>query len=1532
MATNLEDLLATGDSDDEVEEDVNVDGIDLEQLLDMKDDDDEDGTGRSSMRYSISSVSSKSAPSKLQELFGAVSETVGSVAPSISSHTSAFHSIRKANDKADSDDDDVAIEERKQIDALLEPDTPDAVNEDNAAVSAASVADSLVIAADYSTLHLEDDHTSISTSAPVVDTRQSFISLNAVMPTHMKECPTLKLAEVREQRALHYGERSAMSALQLRKSAATSGSSSNSSSASLMMLDEMNAITKQLKRNGDYQQHGPGTATAMVVGPKMTAVGTVKGYALIFDHKQEIRRVLTAPSPTRGSSMAVTSLDSLSEGSMVITGHRSGDILFWDCAKQQVLRQIRDPSGGDVLKVFFLPNVGCLDYKCNYSLTDSESFHAIALTDNSVVNRFKLSKSILTSWHIEVDCLLDGTVGRILALSMLGPVSEKLVANPVARYVSSPSNVAEYSDIRNYPSICQFFAFSYYDQTHIVQILPELKVLHKWEVKNAPLEDDQESTEVLDWTWLYLTAKEPEPENLDINRHDAKKEQVAVGVWTPVISRARKNRLELLAMRIMIGAREAKPVAPTTRRGSLLAFASTFAVTSEDLPSLKFDFQPIGEVVLDCGPIVSLKWISASHVVAFTTKEILLLDATLTLLEKMSLFPPIVEAFKPATNAMDIVPQFATYNKEIFVLLSMAMVRVLIKSPFDSAESFITSGRWLEGLALIVENIQKSPSLLLYEEENIRKYILRYASLAVKRSLAADSNTGSTASRNLHSTKNHFHLVASVCVEYCVATKNLSLLFYEILEIFRGESHQSTLLEALEPFILSRTITSLPPAVIADFLSAAVTSDKMRTIERCVAYFDPMTLDINFVTKFLFDQKMFSTFLYVYAYGLADFPSAFQLVFQYIMSQRGMIDREGRWKNLDVLGGEDDSSLASGDAAGSEITDLGYKLLLFLLYTFEDKIFPRGDMEPQSYETVFGLLELLTSAHLIPLPGISNLSSMASVFFSDNAELVTRMKYPILMFFTKLDASALMFCLVKGIERINRMIESSDTASSPAKSGHKNMVEHQLAHLLYEIFAFSRLVDEEQEQASFQLTYKISMEHLFFQQFHAMISCLTCPLPMDLMQQMLSHSAKQPPQQHHHDEQLFVQLVEKQGRYLSHVHSSTHGWQELHRVLTGHNFFIAALALKPTFSSSVSANQHQQFIQMCKDLLSNGVRYYVELAHQLMHREHRYEGWDSVFSFIHLQYQHLDSFTAATSEGELDSVREYFRLQVIQVILEIAGIDLKQTIAVIIQYLLPSLHDLVEVSKTDPRAQYNLLKALLEEWKSAHPGVNIASEYLQISDLLTYLRLTAKYDPESFLSFFMEYEEYCPVDDCLDVAKEFHISDAIAYILEKTGDVSQALQILLKDVSAKIRQGRREIDAQLRNEAKDLRMQQTSSSSAANVGPGYPNKHWLTPLLPRAGRRGSVNKTHSSMSTSSNEIYQLVEALLRLPACKSLRHLVDRTSDLCERQSHNISDDHANVENLWHQTLDHLLDERCKSFYVDNTFVFFFSKILCISL
>ena len=1232
-------------------------------------------------------------------------------------------------------------------------------------------------------------------------------------------CPALQEADKREQKWVHQGANLNTSFLEERQVTLTP----------TIILEESPTISLLLQRNGAYIQHGPGTASSICVCSKYTAIGTTKGNVLIFDKRDEIRRVLSVPEGNKSKlAMEVTSLDCLFDGSVLVTGHKSGDLILWDCDKGQLLKQIPNPYAGttnaisedsEIVHVYFLSNVSTADMSVNHSLSDSESFHLVTLTNGNNINRYKVSKSRSAKWKVEIDCLIDGSLGQIFALEALRPQRRmrESIPNPSPKHLKVNSSFLDipgvdwsdmYHELTHYPAMTQYYAFSIQRQTMIVQVAPSIKVIHKWNYENP--NNVKHGRECLDWTYLYLTTEES----------STIKPGKVSGVWTPVLTRARVNKIETLAMRTL-HYRQHKDY--SSRPGA-------------PLPELQHVFQAVDTRLLpyDGDDIMAIKWLDRvrpMRLVVLTTLECYVLDSSLAIMEVAVLSDPLMQAYKVSIPGTSIEPRLVCDDKELLALVSMSLQRLKVQSPFEQVDSFIQSGRWLEGLKVVVQRVKECPALGISEQVAIHRYLTQYVTLGIARK------------SDYRQSSNLVSLIASICIEYCLNIDSLSFLFDSIYNMFQTDGYHVIFLEMLEPYIVSHTIKSLPTHVIHE-LFTLVESRKVEyhpLVERYMANLDARTMDMD-VIKLLYDHEMYSAFLYVYSTVLNDYPGAIQIVIQQVVKKFYRFSEEG-----DVLILSDSNCL--------EAHPIIYKILLFVLYTVQDRRFPCGEnAENPTIENILSIFEGLINGKFktLSLPWLPTTDDETS-----EQDWKSTQTFPYLTFLADIDASALFIVIFKGIERLLHALGKADTFVVKAEKGLTPMpLNFKIVNILNNILTFSYQNDSKTESLYFQHIDRLMRSHV--ESPYHVFPILALPLSTEVIIGLLQYTSKQPLTQYKFYEKELHRLVDKQ----CYLHVSDEIYLTLLRDnLNKYRFYLTALSVCGDVVTDI-------------ELFNEALQFYIDLAHSLsptLHKqEERQDGWDLVFDFITKWFEKL-----------LLDKHDRFLLKLMQRIVELIEIDMTKTVQTIVMpYCIGDsvedtswlLREILFVHYAEnSQGQYKLLKEVFEQLK-VNSGVDRQR-------LLLYMRLLAKYNPDEVLSFMMKYKANCPLDECRTIAEEFQLIDVIAYLQQMSGDIIGALNTLLTGFATTIKTVPEEIDVQ-------LKLQTHSAPS----------------FLASALIKSIANNKNGKMD------HDLISLLIEFSNCGKAKRLFDYMLSICE-------DSQGNEEQqrfLWYKVFDHLWKARSK--------------------
>ena len=138
-------------------------------------------------------------------------------------------------------------------------------------------------------------------------------------------------------------------------------------------------------------------------------------------------------------------------------------------------------------------------------------------------------------------------------------------------------------------------------------------------------------------------------------------------------------------------------------------------------------------------------------------------------------------------------------------------------------------GEWLESLALALDHyentissqqdrkrserkdLSKHPEFNKYQRQNqlsedeewIATLLIRYLNIAVENAPEpSPQDSPEWMQSQMELAQSHFQMLAGVCVEFCVVTKRLDLLFGPIFRRFHNAGYLHVFLDVLEPYIL----------------------------------------------------------------------------------------------------------------------------------------------------------------------------------------------------------------------------------------------------------------------------------------------------------------------------------------------------------------------------------------------------------------------------------------------------------------------------------------------------------------------------------------------------------------------------------------------------------------------------------------------------------------------------------------------------------------------------------------------------------
>lgn len=175
--------------------------------------------------------------------------------------------------------------------------------------------------------------------------------------------------------------------------------------------------------------------------------------------------------------------------------------------------------------------------------------------------------------------------------------------------------------------------------------------------------------------------------------------------------------------------------------------------------------------------------------------------------------------------------------------------------------------------------------------------------------------------------ENHLKELAEACFESCLSIGDIDFLFEEAYEWYEDGDSEGIFLETLEPHILEKTITTIPPGVVKAMVTHYVSKGMESRLEEMICHMETMTLDIDQVTTLCKQHNLYDALIYVWNQALHDYITP---LIDLLMLLVPLVQNGGYF----------------ADAHAMEDPIFGVnalKMFPYLSYTFTGRIYPTGE-------------------------------------------------------------------------------------------------------------------------------------------------------------------------------------------------------------------------------------------------------------------------------------------------------------------------------------------------------------------------------------------------------------------------------------------------------------------------------------------------------------------------------------------------------------------------------------------------------------
>ncbi|KAM5355469.1 hypothetical protein ACJ41O_002115 [Fusarium nematophilum] len=201
----------------------------------------------------------------------------------------------------------------------------------------------------------------------------------------------------------------------------------------------------------------------------------------------------------------------------------------------------------------------------------------------------------------------------------------------------------------------------------------------------------------------------------------------------------------------------------------------------------------------------------------------------------------------------------------------------------------------------------------------VRDKIMEIISASLKYAFGQRRKNGESADDD------HMKQLAETCFAACQSISNTDYLFEEMYDWYDDADIGGIFLECLEPSILEKTISIVPPTVVKDMVSHYVSHGWESRLEEMICHMETATLDLDQITLLCKQHSLYDALIYVWNQALNDYITP-------------MIDLLSLLIPLMV-----DGDFTASNMADDFFSINALKVFPYLSYTLTGRVYPNGE-------------------------------------------------------------------------------------------------------------------------------------------------------------------------------------------------------------------------------------------------------------------------------------------------------------------------------------------------------------------------------------------------------------------------------------------------------------------------------------------------------------------------------------------------------------------------------------------------------------
>ncbi|WYZ44317.1 hypothetical protein EsH8_VII_000753 [Colletotrichum jinshuiense] len=293
--------------------------------------------------------------------------------------------------------------------------------------------------------------------------------------------------------------------------------------------------------------------------------------------------------------------------------------------------------------------------------------------------------------------------------------------------------------------------------------------------------------------------------------------------------------------------------------------------------------------------IVAVQWLSRSvlTVLTITQRLIVLEDRTMRMTEGFDLINKfiyhadvfskqlhnLVEQLDEEDTSMHGVVadafymSFKTYKGKIFLLGFNDVSIGSLSNWADRIIALMENGDYVGAIQLGTSYYTGDADKLtigLPEDTELRHSMVRDKLMEIMRASLKYAFTQRQKDRTA-ADDSHLRELAEICFTACHSVGDLDFLFDEMYEWYEDAGVEGIFFETMEPYILEKSITVVPPAVVKATVTYYVTKGWESRLEEIIVHMDTMTLDLDQITLLCKQHSLYDALIYVWNQALDDY-------------------------------------------------------------------------------------------------------------------------------------------------------------------------------------------------------------------------------------------------------------------------------------------------------------------------------------------------------------------------------------------------------------------------------------------------------------------------------------------------------------------------------------------------------------------------------------------------------------------------------------------------------------------------------------